>query len=242
VIERSLGWEEIEGSDRLEFKAKGTGEVSVAVGMEFIPSQIQQFPSYRGILVQRKITLDEGDTGSLSRVPQGSVVFVTISVMTPDALAQTQISCLMPGGLEPLDPNITGEEDSCPVPYFRYFGSFLQSCPTQITEPTKVEYTYDRLPPGTQTVRFRAVAVSVGRFMLPPAKAFSVEYPEVMGLSSGGIFEICKGNLCVPELEESVEPQNCPDNCNGNGTCNIATGKCICFEGFSGKSCDETSA
>lgn len=48
------------------------------------------------------------------------------------------------------------------------------------------QYLPSRLMAGTHTVSYEALVVTSGDFSLPPAKAFVIEQPEVMGLSAGG--------------------------------------------------------
>ena len=87
----------------LQFVAKGTGEVSVAALMNFVPARISPDPIYRGIYVERLIQKAENGkpTGpALQLVQQGDFVVVTIQVTTPDDLSGVFVQDLLPGGLE----------------------------------------------------------------------------------------------------------------------------------------------
>eukprot|EP00210_Caulerpa_lentillifera_P004932 g4706.t1 len=237
IVAKRLDWEQLgDNPDSLQFTAMGTGEVSVALTLTFIPLELLTFPSYRGIFVERVITLEENGGQGVSVVPVGSTVFVKVQFMTPDQLSETIVRVLMPAGLEPLDPNIFGGQNYCPVPFFSFF--YKSNCPTQETTPSVVSFTFPFVRSGTNSVSFRAVAATVGNFTLPPTRVFVTDQPEVMGLSSAGSFEVCQGGCEVQYINEESEPQSCPEDCNGNGSCNVKDGTCNCFIGFSGKACD----
>ena len=229
----------------INFRVQGSGEVSVAVALNFIPAEILPFPSYRGIFVQRSIQLaDDAENGdSLLAVPHGSIVFVKVQFMTPDSLQGTIVRVLMPAGLEPLDPNIFDGLSQCPVPFFGSLSFYYPfPCPFQQTRPEVVSFEFDSVRAGTHSAVFRAVAVTRGHFTLPPTRVFVRDQPEVMGLSSAGSFEVCDDD-CDPVFDkESIEAKSCPDDCNDNGSCNLKEGACVCFRGFYGKTCNQTAS
>lgn len=71
-------------------------------------------------------------------------------------------------------------------------------CPVQQTRPQRVTFEWQRLLAGTHVVALRAVAATPGTFALPPAKAYAVREPELMGLSAAGSFEVrCRHFVCV---------------------------------------------
>ena len=228
----------------IRFGVQGSGEVSVAVALNFIPAKLLPFPSYRGIFVQRSIQLAEGteNGNSLVAVPRGSVVLVKVQFMTPDSLQETIVRVMMPAGLEPVDPNIFEGPSQCPVPFFSFLKFYYRfPCPLQQTRPDVVSFEFDSVRAGTHSVVLRAVAVTRGHFTLPPTRVFVRDQPEVMGLSSAGSFEVCDDD-CDPVFEEeSIEAKSCPDDCHGNGSCNVKEGKCVCFRGFRGESCNRTA-
>eukprot|EP00210_Caulerpa_lentillifera_P001088 g1049.t1 len=245
VASASVLWDDLPPNPApIEVSAVGEGEAFVAITLNFIPAEILPFPSYRGIYVERSIQLEDaedGDGPGLRVVPRGSVVTVKIQFLTPDALDETVIRSLMPAGLEPVDPNISPGSSPrfCPIPFFSIFSFFYRRCPVQETRPTVVTITYDSVRPGTSSVTFRAVAATVGNYTLPPTRVFVTDQPEVMGLSSGGRFEVCAGPNCQPEfLESSPVPVSCIDDCNNSGSCNLSDGSCLCFSGFTGPTCE----
>ncbi|CAD7705215.1 unnamed protein product, partial [Ostreobium quekettii] len=233
--------------DPLQFSVEGSGEVTIAALLNFVPAEPLPFPTYRGIYVEQAIQLIDSSSDfdkpmgmPLSTVPLGSIVIVTTQATTPDALDATTIRVMMPGGLEPVDPNIESYSlGSCALTFFGVFRIFsFFNCPYQETLPSVVTFRYNRLRPGTHVMRVRAVAATPGVFGLPPAAAFVNSQPELMGLSPAGSFEVCDGEGCeaVP-LGAARTPKACPQGCNNNGLCDLDKGTCLCFEGFSGDAC-----
>ncbi|GMH44588.1 hypothetical protein BSKO_12540 [Bryopsis sp. KO-2023] len=245
VASSSTPWEElVSPPEPLEFLAGGIGEVTLAAALTFVPAEILRFPTYRGIFVQRSISIADSEDEnkmSLKTIPVTSVVEVSVQFTTPDRLGPTTVRVLMPAGLEPVDPNIDGSEDTCPVPFASFFGGgsfFFFTCPDQETEPSVVTFRFNSVNAGTQTVNFRAVAATAGTFTLPPVKAFVNEQPEVMGLSPGSELEICSGKNCVAVEDAPPEtPKSCPNDCSDNGACDLDSGVCLCLKGFRGKDC-----
>ncbi|GMH44587.1 hypothetical protein BSKO_12539 [Bryopsis sp. KO-2023] len=247
VASSSTPWEALASPpEPLEFRADGIGEVTLAAALTFVPADILPFSSYRGIFVQRSISIADSEDGnkvSLKTIPVTSVVEVSVQFTTPDRLGPTTVRVLMPAGLEPLDPNIAGSGGTCPVPFVSSLGggsSFFFTCPDQETEPSVVTFRYNSVNAGTHSVRIRAVAATAGTFALPPVKAFVNKQPEVMGLSPGGGLEICSGANCVAVENAPPEtPKSCPNDCSGNGACDLDCGVCLCLDGFMGEDCGQ---
>lgn len=128
-------WEDLDSPPKpLEFEAEGTGEVTLAASLTFVPAKLLPFPTYRGIFVQRSIRLADSNGPSLKTIPVTSVVDISVQLMTPDRLGPSTVRVLMPAGLEPVDPNVSPSDDFCPLPFRNYFSSLrFFSCPDQVT-------------------------------------------------------------------------------------------------------------
>ena len=91
--------------------AQGKGQLNVAAGLRFEAADMPDQPVYRGFFVEQVIRALDGSghaTGPpLKGVPLGSMVSVTLQVTTPDDIdTAVQIEAWVPGGLEPMDPNV----------------------------------------------------------------------------------------------------------------------------------------
>ncbi|KIY93105.1 hypothetical protein MNEG_14857 [Monoraphidium neglectum] len=65
----------------------------------------------KGLWVQRVVQLRNG-SGSVLAAPLAATVTVAVQVTTPDDMQDVVVEVMMPGGLEPLDPNIYPPEDA----------------------------------------------------------------------------------------------------------------------------------
>eukprot|EP01025_Chloroclados_australasicus_P057173 TRINITY_DN7117_c0_g1_i1.p1 TRINITY_DN7117_c0_g1~~TRINITY_DN7117_c0_g1_i1.p1 ORF type:complete len:972 (+),score=161.07 TRINITY_DN7117_c0_g1_i1:368-2917(+) len=249
-VETSTKWEELDSPPApIDVKAEGTGEATVAALLDFIPRDLITFPVYRGFhvtsIVQMADPITQAPTGpALSAVPLGSVVAITVQVTTPDRYSDSRVRVLMPGGLEPIDPNLDDDAGMpCFLPWLRRysFGGYgwfsFWWCPEQETRPQVVTFDVTRIGPGATEFNVLAVAATRGTFVMPSVKAFVVDEPEILGLSAAGYFEVCED--CEPRLlEDAIQPaKECPNDCNGLGVCNVQSGTCNCNDGFIGDDC-----
>jgi hypothetical protein len=92
----------------------------VSALMKFVPAQLPSSPQFRGLHVN--LVVRGVNTSSLlpigaplTHAPLGSTVHVLIQVTSLDAVGQSTIRALMPGGLEPVDGNLNvdGELHFC---------------------------------------------------------------------------------------------------------------------------------
>jgi hypothetical protein len=272
LVNSTTPWDALPPQSQLKFNIAGTaGEVSVVAGLDFTPATLLPFPSYRGLWVERVIQTEAGQ-GNVAAASLADVVTVTVQVTSPDDIKGAIVEVEMPAGLEPIDPKIYkdpatstvcglgGSDDS-------FYSSWW--CPAQSTLRSVVKFTFDYFWMGTVNIKFKAIAATPGRFVLPPVKAYAVAEPERMGLSAAGNFTVCPsrrganaatataGVAKTPGALQFSEcnadgvalqpplpvPKSCPGNgCNGNGVCNLANGKCLCNANFAGDACDKYAA
>lgn len=243
----STQWEDLDKNPApIEAFGLGSGEVNVALAMKFVPRDLLQYPVYKGIFVDRTIQLDSaGEIGAgLETVPVGTVVNIKVQFMTPQDLEHTTVSVAMPAGLQPVQIGGEGTE-YCPVPFFNLFDDdYYSQCPEQVTTSDEVHFLYESVSTGAHTVSFKAVAAFSGSFGLPATRVFATNSPDVMGLSSAGRFDICKpGRKCeVTTVEKTFTAKQCNENCNDNGVCDLNSGECLCFVGFSGSDCSKAAS
>lgn len=222
-------WEDLhltKEENRISFEADGTGEVSLALSMNFVPATVFSFPIYRGILVEKFIHKVDPLTGKaigdpLQLIEVGETVIVTIEITSPDDLQRVSVIDFSVAGLESIDPNVDSSMSGNSVDFginqrgngyrnymtcfFRYWNPFGN---TRETYRDKVTWFANRLSQGTVSVSYYATAATTGVFSLPPTKVFVEEQPEVMGLSRGGdsfviTSESIKSDMIIDILERS---------------------------------------
>jgi hypothetical protein len=74
----STPWSKLPPASRLVFSSEGKGEVTVAASLNFVPSEVLAFPTYRGLWVSRIVQLETG--GAVLAVPLASTVTVSVQV------------------------------------------------------------------------------------------------------------------------------------------------------------------
>ncbi|GIL68720.1 hypothetical protein Vafri_21968 [Volvox africanus] len=259
-VTNTTAWESMPAPPRgqlreLDFQVSGTGEVTVAASLHFVPAALPSFPAFRGISIELAIQLVDSLTGRVtgprvSSVPLGSVVMLTLQISTPDDLGAVTLSIMMPGGLEPLDPNLVSDAgsscitdwfSSSTVEYFYPRWWWWPFCPSRETRPSLVTFSYAALRSGTSYATIKAVAATAGTFVVPPVRVSVDEQPEVMGMTAGGSFTVCAACTSATPAPPPRLPRPCPEDCSQNGVCNLRTGVCVCDEGYTGVDCSSQS-
>jgi hypothetical protein len=241
----------------------GRGEISFALSLDFVPAQLMPDPVSRGVRVERVIQAHDSILRSasgppLGSVPLGSVVTVTAQLSSDDELHNLDVEIWLPAGLEALDPHADGgfSTESGGVsgasfgsawagPSSRMVGGWdggfgggcwWYRCTSfqRETWPDRVRFSAAWARAGTHTVSFEAVAVTRGSFRLPPVKASCALEPEVMGLSSAGVFNVTAQDT-APVPPAATAPAGCDPECGAHGRC--VAGACECDPGFTGGDC-----
>jgi hypothetical protein len=198
----NLTWDELtigfsEQPTPITFRAEGTGEISVAMGLTFAPILTSTKPKYFGLFVERKVFLlrtgeELTKEGSLTSMvlDVGEQVEVVLSVMTPDDVNGLILEDFLPGGLEAVDENLR----PAVTDVFSLLGTRDSYMEYMVIDPwwsfNYKEVKSDRvvcvatyLFSGTHLCRYYANAVTSGTFVMPASKAYLSKQPEVMGLS-----------------------------------------------------------
>uniref|UniRef100_A0A7S3VJT0 Alpha-2-macroglobulin domain-containing protein n=1 Tax=Dunaliella tertiolecta TaxID=3047 RepID=A0A7S3VJT0_DUNTE len=200
---------------QLSFQAEGHGEATIAASLHFVPATLLRHPTYRGLWVESAVRAVDPATGNpvgppLEGVKLGAMLAFTLQLTTPDDLGPVTIDVLMPAGLEPVDPNLSGGgARGCALgdvgnAAWKAVRSWWPICPTQETRPEAVQYHYQSMMAGTHTLEFMAVSVTEGLFILPSAKAFADNQAEVMGMTASRQFEVC-AHGCSPQTANAQE-------------------------------------
>eukprot|EP00916_Digyalum_oweni_P017565 GHVL01028730.1.p1 GENE.GHVL01028730.1~~GHVL01028730.1.p1 ORF type:complete len:2463 (+),score=365.97 GHVL01028730.1:121-7509(+) len=179
-----IQWSNVPEDQKLPLVVAGDGTVVASISMIFIPKEIPKNSFFKGILVEKTFQRANGnncDGPSLNRAVSGNVLCVTLQITSPDALGRVVVEDLVPSGLEPIDPNLSNSgvnEIS-----FRWFPSFS----THVHEDS-VRFVIRNLQAGSHTFVYKALVNLPGTFQLPPARAYQVENPQVMGRSASNMF------------------------------------------------------
>jgi hypothetical protein len=237
--------------------------VSVSAILTFVPAVMPTAGAvYRGLYVEKVVQLMDSVTGQatgkpLQVVPLGASVVITIQVTSPDDVSRVVVTDLSAGGLEPVDPNVAGDNsgskagNQCTGRFWSWWCVPAFSHHGRETFADRVRWTsWGTLPAGTHTISYQAVAATRGVFSFPPAHALLDDQPELMGLSQAGTIVVADDkDRKLPdatdseavaaflkelhvELATTVHPKGCPDGCPNGGVCQVSTGTCVCYEDF----------
>jgi hypothetical protein len=246
----------------VRFSASGRGQASVSAVLTFVPAAMPTAGAvYRGLYVEKVVRRMNATTGDavgppLQVVPLGVSVVITIQVTTPDDVSRVVVTDLSAGGLEPVDPNVAGDDsgagagDECSGGGYRWSWWCVPAFYHRETYADRVTWTsWSTLTAGTHTVTYQAVAATRGVFSLPPAQAFVDDQPELMGLSQAGTIVVMDNSQEMPDTADpdgllkllgalgvepsrQVQPKNCPGGCPNGGVCQVSTGTCVCYKDF----------
>ena len=184
----------------VRFTATGSGEASVAAALTFVPAAPADTagPVYRGLYVEKVVRAMDANGRAvgpaLRYVELGASVVVTIQVTTPDDLSRVILEDLSAGGLEPVDPNVAGdnagsdESDNCGGGggWYRWSWWCVAALSYRQTYADRVTWqSGSTLRAGSHSVSYQAVAATRGVWTVPPARAYVIDQQEVLGLSQG---------------------------------------------------------
>jgi Bacterial Alpha-2-macroglobulin MG10 domain/Alpha-2-macroglobulin family len=211
---------------KLHFVTAGRGEISVALAMRFVPLLMPKKAMWHGITVERIVrpcsvhrnhVTDADSDDPILRVYSGGVQYdfesyadvhsarlgqslcVTVQISSPDALSSVIIEDYLPGGLEPVDPNLHSSSnqgrggtssrwqrvDSGWSFAFRFLPTVEQT-----VETDHVRFYLHQMPAGSHSFTFQARAVTQGTFAHPPARAYCSHQEELRGATAGSMFTV----------------------------------------------------
>lgn len=152
-------------------------------------------PLDRGVILQRRYTLLDGDGSTITEAKVGDIVQVRLTIIAPNSLNFVVIEDPLPAGAEAIDPNLVtnqqigtrpGLDNSDPLSHG--WGWWWFSNITFMDEKVVLSSTY--LPAGTYEYVYTFRAGLAGTYNVIPATGSEVYFPEVYGRSAGTTFTI----------------------------------------------------
>jgi len=159
----------------------------------------------RGIFVGREYTLVDGDGTPVTGAGVGELVRVKLTLVAPSDLYYVVVEDPLPAGCEGVDTsllttsavgekpkleNVTAEETS--RWYRRYGWGWWWFSNTEMRDE-KVVLFASYLPRGTYEYTYMVRPAVPGEFLVMPALAYQMYFPEVFGRSDGGTFTVTSG-------------------------------------------------
>jgi len=170
------------------------GRLYYRIGMSYAPSSLKLDPADHGFTVERRyeavddpgdVTLDKDGTWT---VKAGARVRVRLSMVAESRRYHVALVDPLPAGLEPMNPAlaVTGPVPQDPNaqqnqnPYWWWYSTWYEH---QNMRDERVEAFTTLLWEGVWEYTYVARATTPGNFVVPPAKAEEMYFPETFGRS-----------------------------------------------------------
>ncbi|MCD6291660.1 MAG: Ig-like domain-containing protein [Anaerolineae bacterium] len=151
----------------------------------------------RGVIVARRYVLEDAPERPITQAKVGDIIRVELTIIAPSDLHYLVVEDPLPAGAEAIDTSLRTVSKT-------YKGAELKTAPAGEEEPwwsrwlpehtelrdEKVALFATWLPKGTYQYTYQIRASLPGRFLVLPATAYEMYFPEVWGRSSGGVFTI----------------------------------------------------
>ncbi|MGD8518461.1 MAG: MG2 domain-containing protein [Anaerolineae bacterium] len=156
----------------------------------------------RGILVARQYSPVDGEAAYTDTARVGDLIKVKLTIIAPTDLHYVVVEDPLPAGFEGVDlslktTSVVGEQPSLrnvtvqeETDWYRWYGWGWWWFSHSEMRDEKVSLFAHYLPRGTYEYTYLMRAGLPGRFLVMPATASQMYFPEVFGRSDGGVFTV----------------------------------------------------
>jgi len=151
-------------------------------------------PLNRGVIVLRQYTLADDPTREVATARVGDIIRVKLTVIAPSSLHYLVVEDPIPGGTEAVDTSLRTTSQLLEQPQFRRTGEddvwgWWVFSHTEIRDE-KVALFATSVPAGTYEYTYLLRASVPGEFLVMPAVAYEMYFPETFGRSGGAKFTV----------------------------------------------------
>ncbi|MCP4446642.1 MAG: hypothetical protein GY811_15050, partial [Myxococcales bacterium] len=186
------------GDQNLVISKEGKGRLYYRIGMTYAPKSLKLAPADHGFAVERRYEAvdDEGDVKRLPdgswKVRAGARVRVRLTMVAENRRYHVALVDALPAGLEPMNPAlaVTGtipQDTSAQNSRGRWWWWNRSWYEHQNMRDERVEAFSSLLWAGVHKYDYVTRATTPGRFVVPPAKAEEMYFPETFGRSSSDV-------------------------------------------------------
>lgn len=206
VINYSSGLENLTfGSDNsVRVSRSGKGSIYYNVDLEYYLPYQEVEPLEKGFTVIRELVDEEGNILYEPKITEGEDLWIRLIVVVPELRRNIVIEDRLPAGLESVNENLLNSgiltKDK---PQVKTTSDFGMGYGENIRD-TSIYYYFDHkefrddrtavfagsLYPGVYEVMYKTRATTPGTYHHPPAQAYEMYVPDIMGHSDGGWFEV----------------------------------------------------
>ncbi len=181
------------------------GRMYYRMHLRYLTPAVEVEALNRGLALSHEYSLLDAPETRVSEAPLGEILRVKLTVVAPSDLRFVEVSDLLPGGLEPIDPqlDIVGpdlraqleedrrqamEQDAAPDYFAPWFGWYFSPWEHVDVRDDRVSLYATQLPKGVYEYVYYARATTPGDFFVAPAQGFETYFPDVFGRSDSGRF------------------------------------------------------
>ncbi|MDH7487906.1 MAG: Ig-like domain-containing protein [Anaerolineae bacterium] len=159
----------------------------------YVPVE-QVSPLNRGAIVMREYTLADDPDREVATAKVGDIIRVKLTVIAPSALHYLVVEDPIPAGTEAVDTSLRTTSQLLEPPQFRREGEndvwgWWVFSHTEIRDE-KVALFAREVPAGTYEYTYLLRASVPGQFLVMPAVAYEMYFPETFGRSAGAQFSV----------------------------------------------------
>lgn len=183
---------ENDATQDLILSKEGEGRLYYRLGLRYAPTDLNMPPVDMGFVVQRTYeAVDDADDvqrdeNGVWHIKAGARVRIRLSMVADNRRYHVALVDPLPAGLEAINPALAVSEDVPGDPNERQYGWWWWSTwyDHQNLRDERAEVFATLLWDGVYTYSYVARATTPGEFVVPPAKAEEMYFPEVFGRSA----------------------------------------------------------
>jgi alpha-2-macroglobulin len=172
------------------FTKQGSGNLYYNMNLHYFLPYTEIASLDRGITILREYDDASGNPITDNKIKAAGFIRVKLTIVVNDTRHKVLIEDKLPAGLQAFNENLNGSV-TLPKPAKKpNLGTLPLYYDRMEYRDDRVVYFTDLLSPGVYEVSYLASATTVGKYHRPPAQAYEMYMPDVMGHTDGGWFEV----------------------------------------------------
>ncbi|MDO8658644.1 MAG: Ig-like domain-containing protein [Candidatus Levybacteria bacterium] len=172
------------------YTKKGNGNLYYTMNLRYFLPYTQMAQLEQGITVIREYEDNDGNLITGNYIKAGSMLRVKLTIVVNDTRHKVVVEDRLPAGLEANNENLKGSIATAYSDKRPSLGTYPLYYVRKEYRDDRVVYFTDILTPGVYETSYYAHATTLGKYHRPPAQAYEMYMPDVMGHTDGGWFEV----------------------------------------------------
>jgi alpha-2-macroglobulin len=189
-LSKPLSVLKIGSPNKVVYTKNGSGNLYYTMNLRYFLPYTEMAPLERGITVIREYEDMDGNLIKRNQIKAGSTIRVKLTIVINDTRHNVVIEDRLPAGLEANNENLKGSLTPPDTENRPSMGTYPLYYVRKEYRDDRVVFFTDKLLPGVYEAIYYANATTLGKYHRPPAQAYEMYMPDVMGHSDGGWFEV----------------------------------------------------